>query len=610
MKPYLRLCLILLSGILLAACSSQAAPPNTPLARPALPTANVPPLTDVDTAIQRWTQSGNTNYYLKVDEQTRDGLRRLHIVVANGKVRAALIQNRVNAQWSDLESLPFTQAENYTVDGLLARIRRDTLGAGPAPVNLKVVFDNSMGLPLVIQAEGLPSYAADGTVQLNRTYGYTIAAEIAPLLEGQSGNQSGVWLELAQGNGPQASCDHLYIFQDGSSLYTDDCRQISLPLRLPIARKNELAAFSAAFASLTTDSSTPQQVRSLFIQGSGTAQPDPETIQAAWALTDRLYGLLSYPLGAGITLIFSQQDEILGAEMLRQTVQPARIAVRPPLYGAQVDPQGQFIAISDAAGLQTLDPASGAKHALLTTPQDGSYYLPRAWNSAGQLLISQIWPDGRTNLGWVSQSEPRWHTLPHLPDGTPITCDNGVVWSPDGTQLAVSSLGTNCPAFRGLAIITLAEGKVTLLPGVPAAGHVSWSPGGTWLTFSMPEESGIQRVYVIHPDGSGLAPISLNASGTASWPLWASNDRVYYALQTPQAAENGAYLYQISTGESNLLIPGENIQPVSISPDGEFLLYRLGDKQYLWSFLREENMEVILKAEAALAGWLTPSPQK
>lgn len=600
---------LVLFGILLTACSSTPSATPTGNTPPALPTANVPPLTDVDTAIERWQQSNNTSYYLKIDEQTTQGLRRLHIVVANGKIRAALVQQRSEGQWGELTSLPLTEAKNYTVDGLLTRVRRDTLGAGEAPVNLKVVFDKSMGLPMVIQAEGLPAYAPDGTVKLNREYGYSIVTEIAPLLEENTNNQSGIWLELSQGNGPQARCDHLFIFQDGDSLYTDDCRQTSLPMQLPAARKEELANFSAAFATLSADQSDAQQVRTLTIQGSGEATPDEETIQAAWALTERFYDLLSYPLGAGTTLLFSQQEEVLGAEMLRQTIQPARITVHSPLYGVQVDTQGQFLALSDANGLQTLDPNTGAKQPLLIAPQDGSYYLPRAWNVNGQLLVSQVWPDGSRKTGWVRNESKGWQDLPPLPDGSTFTCDDGAVWSPDGTQLAVSSNGTDCPAFSGLAVIDLKAKRTVLLPGIPAASHVAWSADGIWLAFSMTDENGAQRIYVVHPEGSGLAPVSDNAIGTADYPLWGADGTLYYALQVPQQEVSGLYAYNATSNDHSLLIPGTDVQPVSISPDGEFLLYRLGDKQYVWSFLREENMDVILKQEAKLAGWLIP-PEK
>ncbi len=600
---------LVLFGMLLAACSSTPSATPTGNTRPALPTANVPPLTDVDTAIERWQQSNNTGYYLKVDEQTTQGLRRLHIVVADGKIRAALVQQRNAGEWGELTSLPFTEAQNYTVDGLLARIRRDTLGAGKAPVNLKVVFDKSMGLPMVIQAEGLPAYAPDGTVKLNREYGYSIVAEIAPLLEKSANNQSDIWLELSQGNGPQARCDHLFIFQDGGSLYTDDCRQTSLPLQLPTARQEELAKFSTTFSTLRADQSDAQQVRTLIIQGSGEAPPDEESIQAAWTLTERFYDLLSYPLGAGVTLIFTQQDEVLGAEMLRQTIQPARLAIRPPLYGAQVDMQGQFLALSDANGLQALDPTTGTKQPLLIAPQDGSYYLPRAWNANGQLLISQVWPDGSRRIGWVRSESKGWQDLPPLPDGSAFTCDDGAAWSPDGTQLAVNSRGADCVSFSGLAVVDLKAQHTVLLPGIPAAGHVTWSADGTWLAFSMSDESGAGRIYVVHPDGSGLAPVSNNATGTADYPLWGPDGALYYALQVPQQEVSGLYAYNTTANEYSLLIAGTDVQPVSISPDGEFLLYRLGDKQYVWSFLREENMDVILKQEAKPAGWLVP-PKK
>ncbi len=612
MKTHVRALLACLFALtlFLSACAAQQPAENPSSLRPALPTASVPPLESVDAAIQRWKDSGNQRYYLKVDEKTSRGLRRLHIVVDDGQVRAALVQERSGDTWGELSSLPFAQAEKYTVDGLLARVRRDTLGAGPAPVNLKVVFDKDTGVPLVVNAEGMPSYTPDGQVQLNREFGYTLTAEIAALLEDTSGNQSGVWLELAQGNGPQNRCDHLYIFQDGASFYTDDCRQTSLPLQLPAARMDELQALAAQFSTLEDAQRENNAYRRLFIQGGGASPADEAQVQAAWKLTDQLYDLLSYPLGAGVTLIFTQDEQVFGAEMLRQTMQPARIAVRPPLYGAAVSADEQYLALSDSAGLQALNPDTGAKNTLLIAPQDDSYYRPLEWNAAGQLLLEQVFPDGGLRLGWVSIAESRWHDLPLPPGADSFACYSGAAWSPDGLQVAVaaSGEGQDCGGFSGLALVDVQKDAAALVPGIAAAAHPAWSADGSWLAFSMPE-SDARRVYVVHPDGGGLAPVSANSRGRADWPVWTPDGTLLYAVQDAPAEENGLYRYDLGGGEASLLIPGAALQPVSVSPDGEFLLYRAAEVQQVWSFLREENMDVTLKQEAGFAGWLTPPQQ-
>jgi Tol biopolymer transport system component len=71
---------------------------------------------------------------------------------------------------------------------------------------------------------------------------------------------------------------------------------------------------------------------------------------------------------------------------------------------------------------------------------------------------------------------------------------------------------------------------------IAPANTASWSPDGRWIAFG-----GSGRIFVIHPDGSGLRQIPNDTGGSryfAKHPVWSPNaNKIALALFLPQ---NGA----------------------------------------------------------------------
>ncbi|GAB4405615.1 MAG: hypothetical protein OHK0052_27490 [Anaerolineales bacterium] len=602
----------------LAAC--VAAAPVQPSAPAPLPTADVPDLAAVDRAIDLWQHSGNTRYFVTIEESQAGKLQRIQIVVTEDGPRAALRTLSENNQWGEPQAMPLEAAQAYTVDGLLERLRRDTLGEGVAPVNLRVIFDSSAGFPQVAFAEAIPGYDENGQVRLNRAAGYSLSVTVQPLLEDVSEPGKTPILRLSRSNGAQAWCDNLLIFEDNTSLYTDDCRQTVLPSQPSQVRWQELTELRAQFASLQTETRADGAVQTLWIAGTGSAAATPQQIESAWRMAQSLHQLLSYPLGAGVTLMFAQSDELFGLEMLSQTTQAARLGIQGSFHGAVVSPDGRYLAYSDGRGLPILDLESGQRAILLAPPEDGGFYQPADWKPTGELLVRRFSNTGEPYgaPGWVSFAEPYWHDLP-------ITgCDSGMAWSPDGSVLIVagaSLAGLDCGQTPGLWRFTWGENALTPLAGrtlatgeLAGAASPAWSPDSAWIAFSLQETASLQgesfyRLYVIHPDGSGLAPVSTNTRGVAGQPVWSPDGVLYYQLSAAAPEDNGIYRYDLSTAQTTRLLAGE-LSLISLSPDGNFLLYREADTLKIWVFLREENLPITLAPQDGIApqfvDWLSP----
>jgi Tol biopolymer transport system component len=147
------------------------------------------------------------------------------------------------------------------------------------------------------------------------------------------------------------------------------------------------------------------------------------------------------------------------------------------------------------------------------------------------------------------------------------------------------------------------------------ARNPRWSPTGDWIAFSLDEDATSQlefpsRLYVVHPDGRGLAPITANTRGQADYPVWAPNGFLYYGLSGTNTDANGIYRYDVSTGEAVLLIPGEDLQPISISPDGQFLAYSQQNGIHVYVFLTGQDLTQTIEPRdgvpANFVGWLSP----
>lgn len=604
MKP-LRLFLILCAFVVsVVACSEIKTTPDQEVLL--LPTAKVPPIAEIDSAIARWGNSHTARYFVELDEQTQEKRWIVRLIVADGVIRTAqrLVMD-ADGNWGEPMNLAPEEAQAYTVDAILERVRKDALGNGPAPVDLEAFFDPSLGYPNAVHAEALPVYTEDGNLLLDRQYSYDLAVKVKALLEDTFVVDKDPIFTYIQSGGLQASCDTSRIFPDGSAAYTDDCRGKAFQLTLPTSLQAALDSLRSSFASLDDLRVESDQAKRLIILGTGEGTPDAANSDAAWALANEIHEILSEPLGLGLTMVYLSNGDLIGFDVLNKNLIPADLRASGKLHGALLSPDGKALAYSDDRGLSILELGTGKVTSILNITE-GGYYLPRAWSGSNNILVTKVSNTGGelSEHGWVSTEEKVWRTLPLPESTTSYGCDNGVAWSPTSTQLAISGLGYAhpCNMSPGLTVVDIQAGTAQRIVApaikigdesggtVTAGAHSpAWSMDGAWIAFGLDQDALAPltfptRLYRVRPDGSDLTPITNNSQGIAAYPLWASDGSLYYSLSGESAETDGIYHYIPAENRHDLIIPGSNIIPLSISTDGEFLVYAEDGMLRIWSF--------------------------
>lgn len=609
-NPFRLFLLLALSLIaLLTACNALRSP--TP---PTLPTARVPPLDAIDRAIEQWKSANNQRYFAVVEETTQQGTFSYRIVFADGSVRAAQRLEKIGGTWQPPTPLDPESARQYTVDALLERIRRDALGLGPAPLDMTVIFDPLSGFPSVVEAIALPTYQEDGTLRLNREHNYSFTLAVDALIEDTVALGKPPLMLVTRSGGPAAYCDTLRIYPDRSSIYTDDCRQILLQLSPPAASLETILSLTQALPEIDQSREEGGAVYRLHLFGTGPAPADETLTNSAWELAHSLAELLSRPIGAGITLLYTDDHAIFGLDMRTTLSQPAAIQTTPPVYGAAVSPDESNLAYADGSGVHWVNLENGDTGLLLANPPEGHYRL-HGWNGQSQLILQRVDADAAPpEWGWASLAERFWHPLP-LETGA-FACDSGVDVNPVGSELAIAAGGA-CQAEAGLSLVSPEAGSLRKLidsTAVPGGGAFdpAWSPDGSWIAFSLalmdtPENA--SRIFLIHPDGTALTQITENNAGQARSPAWsADGTRLYYTLQAAGEAEDGVYEYNLETGNHTLLIPGENLRPLSVSPSGEFLVFQDQSNLVAWMLTHDQAIPVAAATDEGVlpqfVGWL------
>jgi Tol biopolymer transport system component len=240
-------------------------------------------------------------------------------------------------------------------------------------------------------------------------------------------------------------------------------------------------------------------------------------------------------------------------------------------------PDGTHVAV--IADLGQPCPPTCTGNTVIIEPSDGSWRaLPPAgmpevptgcslWSPDGTLFAceSENDDDPRVNGIYVVRSSDGGG-LRRVTDAGGMD-DVPIAWSPDGSELAFgrTDLG-NCSNRSAIYVVNLDgtdEHRIT--PWGFCDNHGDWSADGRWIVFV---KQGPNSIYLVHPDGRGLAKLTLAIPGRvyAGDVSWSPDGTKLVMLLFAPSGNANDYRDDYQEGIATANADGSHLRFVTVSP--------------------------------------------
>ena len=260
------------------------------------------------------------------------------------------------------------------------------------------------------------------------------------------------------------------------------------------------------------------------------------------------------PQGSGVWVMGASLDPRLvasGASMLGWSSTGAELATIRLTAPLGVDP-------IDGSTVSTIDPASGATTDVGTIPDDvGEVTSVPAWSPDGARFVFGARGGALYAVDALGGASSLLAQLP----GEDLDSVDHIVWSPDGTHIAVVIDGRP----GGVYVMDADGSNVRLLPGDWADTTVAWSPDGTRLAY----QGGSGAIWVAPTDGS--APTEIGKPLRDSCFLICQDDLTWspegtlVAFRTIAVTHDGSGLVEASAIDADGLGEPEHIDAITFA---------------------------------------------
>jgi Tol biopolymer transport system component len=206
-----------------------------------------------------------------------------------------------------------------------------------------------------------------------------------------------------------------------------------------------------------------------------------------------------------------------------------------------------------------------------------------SWSPDGTRILFERSPE----TGWYPPVAAGIYTLdPATGAETQITTpgrdeyDSNPVWSPDGTEIAFArhTITSNSNSSSIWLVQPDGSGLHQLTPGQHLSETPSWSPNSTTLAFSDQSANGDLEIYRINRDGTGLTTLTNFPTdfADAKEPAWSPDGTTIAYLGAPTGGGWGIYTMTNNGANQRLIKTVNNPEgPPAWSPDGTRLLYTI-----------------------------------
>ena len=241
-------------------------------------------------------------------------------------------------------------------------------------------------------------------------------------------------------------------------------------------------------------------------------------------------------------------------------------------------PDGRHVAVISGLG-QPCSPTTCTGHTVIIDPSDGSWRaLPPAgmpevgtfcslWSPNGQLFACEGGNDSdpRVNGIYLIRSSDGGG-LTRITDAGGMA-DVPIAWSPDGSQLAFGRWDFgNCSNRSAIYIVDVDgtdEHRIT--PWGFCDNNGDWSDDGKWIVFAKP---GPNSIFVVHPDGTGLANVPLDMPGRlfAGDVSWSPDGSKLVMLLFASIANGAGDYHDYQEGIATANADGSHVRFLTVSP--------------------------------------------